>query len=115
MSVLPLLEREIVAPGWVTHDRFLAGYGARKRCRGRCSLLRPIWAPCWRSDPGASPADSGRWARFFLPALLLMAGVLPYWETLRRRRGVQGALRGANAVVVGVLLAALYHPSARPG
>jgi chromate transporter len=35
---------------------------------------------------------------------------LPFWDTLRRRTGVQSALRGVNAAVVGLLLAALYKP-----
>src|SRR5690606_39044839 len=37
-------------------------------------------------------------------------GALPYWELLRRHPGAQGALKGMNAVVVGILLAAFYHP-----
>jgi chromate transporter len=36
--------------------------------------------------------------------------VLPYWDALRRRAGVQSALKGVNAAVVGLLLAALYTP-----
>jgi chromate transporter len=37
-------------------------------------------------------------------------GALPFWETLRQRDGVQRAMAGVNAAVVGVLLAALYDP-----
>ena len=36
--------------------------------------------------------------------------MLPFWEGLRRRAPVQSALRGVNATVVGLLLAALYTP-----
>jgi len=46
----------------------------------------------------------------FLPSLLLVRGVLPFWERLRRAPMAQAALRGTNAVVVGLLLAALYDP-----
>ncbi len=46
----------------------------------------------------------------FLPTGLLVLGVLPFWENLRRRPVAQAALRGANAAVVGLLLAALYRP-----
>jgi chromate transporter len=35
---------------------------------------------------------------------------LPYWESLRRLPAMQAALRGVNAAVVGLLLAALYNP-----
>src|SRR4029077_18737259 len=46
----------------------------------------------------------------FLPSFLSLIGALPFWETLRRRPGVQSALRGVNGAVVGLLLAALYKP-----
>jgi chromate transporter len=46
----------------------------------------------------------------FLPSFLLIAGMLPFWDALRKRQAVQAALRGVNAAVVGVLLAALYTP-----
>jgi chromate transporter len=41
---------------------------------------------------------------------LLTIGVLPFWDDLRRFRLVRSALVGVNAAVVGLLLAALYHP-----
>jgi chromate transporter len=41
---------------------------------------------------------------------LLVVGALPFWHALRRRPSFQSALRGINAAVVGLLLAALYHP-----
>jgi chromate transporter len=46
----------------------------------------------------------------FLSSFLLVVGALPFWEALRRQQLAQSALRGVNAAVVGVLLAALYHP-----
>ena len=46
----------------------------------------------------------------FLPSFLLVIGALPFWDALRRRPQAQAALRGVNAAVVGLLLAALYHP-----
>jgi chromate transporter len=36
-----------------------------------------------------------------------MVGALPLWDSLRPRPSVQAALRGINAAVVGLLLAAL--------
>ena len=32
--VLPLLQAEVVPPGWVTNDAFLAGYGAAQAVPG---------------------------------------------------------------------------------
>ena len=49
-------------------------------------------------------------AAIFVPSFLLVAGALPFWEDLRRTPAAQAALRGVNAAVVGLLLAALYHP-----
>jgi chromate transporter len=46
----------------------------------------------------------------FLPAWMLIGGALPFWRMLRNKTWTQAALRGANAAVVGVLLAALYNP-----
>jgi chromate transporter len=46
----------------------------------------------------------------FLPSFLLVVGALPFWDALRKRRWAQSALRGVNAAVVGLLLAALYQP-----
>jgi chromate transporter len=51
----------------------------------------------------------------FLPSFLLVIGMLPFWDSLRRRGWVQFALRGVNAAVVGVLLAALYDPVWKAG
>jgi chromate transporter len=63
------------------------------------------------------PAPIGGWtggllllAAIFVPAFLLVAGALPFWEALRQRGGVQRAMGGINAAVVGVLGAALYDP-----
>lgn len=108
--VLPLLEREIVAPGWVTHDQFLAGYGAAQAMPGPLFTLSAYLGAVMHH--GARGWLGGIWAlvAIFLPALLLVAGALPFWQRLRRQAGAQAALRGANAAVVGVLLAALYNP-----
>ena len=46
----------------------------------------------------------------FLPGMLILAGVLPFWETVRKRAAAQAAMRGVNAAVVGLLGAALYNP-----
>jgi chromate transporter len=108
--VLPLLQAGVVPPGWVSNDAFLAGYGAAQAVPG------PLFT--FAAYLGATmPAPLGGWSAgllllvaIFLPALLLVVGVLPFWEALRRRRSAQQALAGINAAVVGVLAAALYDP-----
>ena len=113
--VLPLLEREVVAPGWVTPDQFLAGYGAAQAMPGPLFTLSAYLGAVMNHGPGGFAG--GLWAlgAIFLPALLLVAGTLPFWQTLRHRPGARAAMRGANAAVVGVLLAALWHPVGTSG
>ena len=108
--ILPLLEREVVAPGWVTHDQFLAGYGAAQALPGPLFTFCAYLGAVMHVGPGGWLG--GLWAvgAIFVPSVLLVAGTLPFWQTLRSQPGAQAALRGANATVVGVLLAALYNP-----
>ena len=104
--VLPLLQAEVVPPGWVTNDAFLAGYGAAQAVPG------PLFT--FAAYLGAVMGGWGM-ARLcliavFLPSFLLVFGALPFWEAMRRTPLVQAALKGVNAAVVGLLLAALYQP-----
>jgi len=46
----------------------------------------------------------------FLPGLLLIAGLLPWWAEVRAWMRARQAMAGINAAVVGVLGAALYQP-----
>jgi chromate transporter len=110
-----LLEREVVGPGWLTPDQFLAGYGAAQAVPGPLFTLSAYLGAVMQHGPGG--ATGGAWAlvAIFLPALLLVAGALPFWSALRHQPAAQAALRGANATVVGVLLAALCHPVGTAG
>ena len=108
--VLPLLQSEVVPPGWMSNDAFLAGYGAAQAVPG------PLFTFAAYLGTVMQPAPSG-WAggllclvAIFLPSFLLLIGALPFWDMLRRQPAVQAALLGINAAVVGLLLAALYRP-----
>lgn len=104
--VLPLLQAEVVPPGWVANDAFLAGYGAAQAVPG------PLFT--FAAYLGAVIGGWGTAAlclvAVFVPSFLLVVGVLPFWEQLRGKVWAQSALRGVNAAVVGLLLAALYDP-----
>ncbi|MGL4963666.1 MAG: chromate efflux transporter [Inquilinus sp.] len=108
--VLPLLQAEVVPPGWVTNEAFLEGYGLAQAVPGPlftfAAWLGAVMGPAPNGIAGAAIAL----AAIFLPGLLLLYGTLPYWDALRRRPGAQSAMRGANAAVVGILGAALYSP-----
>ncbi|MEK3794011.1 chromate transporter [Paenibacillus sp. FSL R7-0204] len=104
--VLPLLEQEVVPTGWVSQADFLAGYGATQAVPGPLFTFAAYLGAMTAGVPGAIVATLA----IFLPAFLLVAGALPFWNSLRRSPRIQGALTGINAAVVGILLAAWYDP-----
>lgn len=104
--VLPLLEREMVAPGLVTPEQFLAGYAAAQAVPGPLFTFAGYLGAVVAGVPGGLVAM----AALFLPGLLLVPATLPVWAELRRRPAAAAAMRGANAAVVGLLLAALVSP-----
>ena len=108
--VLPLLENAVVARGWVTQQTFLAGYGAAQALPGPLFTFAAFLGASVR--PSSNPVFYGLLGLvgIFAPGLLAMAAVLPFWSVLREREGVRAALRGVNASVVGVLMAALIRP-----
>jgi chromate transporter len=108
--VLPLLEAAVVSPGWVSHDTFLAGYGAAQAVPGPLFTFAAYLGAVMPSRPKGVSGAALCLVGISLPGLLLVTGALPFWDAFRRREGAQAAMRGVNAAVVGVLLAALYHP-----
>ncbi|HWC29650.1 MAG TPA: chromate efflux transporter [Dehalococcoidia bacterium] len=108
--VLPLLEREVVAPGWVTQDDFLAGYGAAQAVPGPLFTFSAYLGAVMQPSPTGVTGGVIALVAIFLPSFLLIIGGLPLWRWLRLNPALQAALRGVNAAVVGLLLAALYDP-----
>lgn len=108
--VLPLLEAEVVRPGWVSQDAFLAGYGAAQAVPGPLFTFAAYLGAVMGPQPDGVIGAALCLVAVFLPGLLLLVGVLPFWDALRRRPAAQAAMRGANAAVVGILAAALYDP-----
>ena len=108
--VLPLLREAFVAPGWVSDDAFLAGYGAAQAVPGPlftfAAYLGAVVSP---SPHGVAGAALGLFG-IFLPGILILLGTLPFWDSFRKRANAQAVMRGVNAAVVGLLGAALYNP-----
>ncbi len=108
--VLPLLQAAVVPSGWVTNDAFLAGYGAAQAMPGPLFTFAAYLGAVMIPPPNGALGALIAIVAIFAPSFLLATGLLPFWDTLRQRQGMQAMLRGVNAAVVGVLLAALYTP-----
>jgi len=108
--VLPLLQAEVVPPGWVTGEQFVAGYGAAQAVPGPLFTFAAYLGAVMGPRPNGLAGAVVALVAVFLPSFLLIVGALPFWDALRVRPGFQAALRGINAGVVGLLLAALYQP-----
>jgi chromate transporter len=104
--VLPLLQAEVVGPGWLTNEQFVAGYGAAQAVPGPLFTFSAYLGAVMNGWSGAFLALIA----IFLPSFLLIVGALPFWDRLRSKSSFQSALSGINAGVVGLLLAALYQP-----
>ena len=108
--VLPLLQASVVPPGWVSNDAFLVGYGAAQAVPGPLFTFAAYLGAVMGPSPNGWIGAALCLVAVFLPSFLLVIGTLPFWDELRRLLSAQAALRGVNASVVGLLLAALYNP-----
>ncbi len=108
--VLPLLQSEVVGPGWLTNEQFVAGYGAAQAVPGPLFTFSAYLGTVMQTQPNGVAGAGLALVAIFLPSFLLVIGVLPFWDVLRRRPALQSSLGGINAAVVGLLLAALYSP-----
>jgi len=108
--VLPLLQSEIVGRGWLDRDTFLAGYGAVQALPGPLFSFAAFVGAAQDVAPGGWLGGLVAVTAIFLPSLLLVAGVVPFWDRLKLQPEARGALAGVNAVVVGLLAAALWDP-----
>ena len=108
--VLPLLDATVVTPGWVSQDRFLAGYGAAQAVPGPLFTFAGFLGASTTIPPTGVAGAVIALVGIFLPSFLLVWGVLPFWRVLRARTGIRRALLGVNAAVVGLLFAALIAP-----
>ena len=108
--VLPLLKAEVVKPGWVSENVFLAGYGIAQALPGPLFAFAGYLGAVAKFEPNGVTGGLLCLTAIFLSPLLLLVGVMPFWEHLRRQPAAQACLKGTNAAVVGVLLAAFYNP-----
>ena len=108
--VLPLLQATVVPPGWVDNDTFLAGYGAAQAVPGPLFTFSAYLGTVMGSAPNGWLGGLICLVAIFLPSFFLAIGPLPFWNWFRQHPAMRSVLKGVNAAVVGLLLAALYNP-----
>ncbi|MGB1090535.1 MAG: chromate efflux transporter [Oceanobacter sp.] len=108
--VLPLLEAELVAPGWLSSEDFLTGYAGAQAVPGPLFTFAAFLGPLSGQTSGGVMASIVALIAIFLPGFLLLAAVLPHWQRWSQSVQIRKLLMGANAAVVGLLAAALYQP-----
>jgi chromate transporter len=108
--VLPLLQSATVGTGWIDSNTFLAGYGAAQALPGPLFTFAAYLGTVAQPPPHGALGAAIALVAIFLPGLLLLVGVLPYWDQLRMNATSRALFAGVNASVVGVLLGALYRP-----
>ena len=108
--VLPLLEASVVETGWVSADTFLAGYGAAQAVPGPLFTFAAYLGAVVAPEPNGIYGAAICLIAIFLPGMLLLVGILPFWDDLRKKDEARAVMAGTNAAVVGVLASALYHP-----
>jgi len=108
--VLPLLQEAVVPRGWINNNSFLAGYGAAQAVPGPLFTFAAYLGTVMNVVPNGWSGGLICLVSIYLPSFLLLLSALPFWDELRHRAGVQSALKGINATVVGILVGALYTP-----
>ena len=108
--VLPLLQSQVVTSGWVSNDTFLAGYGAAQAVPGPLFTFSAFLGAVSSGTPSGWVGAGIAIVAIFLPSFLLVSGILPFWEELRRVEPIQRAMKGINSAVLGILVSAFYSP-----
>lgn len=108
--VLPLLDEVLVAPGWITPEDFMAGYGATQSVPGPLFTVTAYLGALLPEGMGGLSGAVLCLLAIFIPGFLLVLGAIPLWSTLMKNRHASRIVSSVNAAVVGLLAAAFYDP-----
>lgn len=108
--VLPLIEAELVRPGGLTEQVFLAGYGLAQAVPGPLFSFATYVGAMMPTAPNGALGGAIALVGAFLPSALLVYAALRFWTRLAADRRVRDAMAGVNAAVVGLLGAAFWDP-----
>ena len=102
--VLPMLSAEVVEPGWVTEQQFLDGLALMLALPGPLFSFSAYLGAVAGGVPGLFLAFVG----LFLPGVLVIFAVLPFWEQVRRYPWVRITLVGVNATAIGLVVGVVF-------
>lgn len=108
--VLPLLQASVVPSGVVSNADLMVGYGAAQAVPGPLFTFAAYIGAMAQGPLHGWLGGLVLLVVIFIPAVLILIGVLPFWQGLRHRAGMRTAMAGVNAGVVGILGVALYDP-----
>ena len=108
--VLPLLESEVVASGWLSRDEFIAGYGAAQAIPGPLFTFAAYIGTVANIEPNGLTGAFIALLAIYLPSFLLLSAILPFWQKFTMGHRVEAAYAGMSAAVIGLLVAAFYNP-----
>jgi chromate transporter len=107
--VLPLLQ-SMIHDGLIGAQDFYAGYGAVQAMPGPLNTFASFLGYANRSPLHGYAGAVVATVLIFLPSFALIFAVAPVWNRVAGAPRAAGAVRGANASVVGLLGAVLYDP-----
>lgn len=110
--VLPLLQ-SMVHDKLITAQNFFAGYGAVQAMPGPLNTFSAFLGYANISPLHGIAGALVAIVLIFLPSFALIFAIAPVWNRVAVQPRAAGAVRGANAAVVGLLGAVLYDPVLR--
>ncbi len=108
--VLPLLQEEFVSSGMIEKDIFLAGYGAAQAIPGPLFTFSSYLGIFFKSEFSIFLISLLCLFFIFLPSFLLVIGIMPIWQELKKMDIIIRSFKSINASVIGLLVAAFYDP-----
>lgn len=109
--VLPMLQSEVVARGWMSQTDFLTGLAIIQALPGPLFNLAAYIGAIVATNAGL-PSLLGIivcWLGLFAPGILMIFAVLPWWGSFRRFQAYRRMLPGINAAAVGLIIAAVFQ------
>ena len=107
--ILPLLQ-SLVHDGLIPERTFFAGYGAVQAMPGPLNTFSAFLGEANRSPLHGPLGALVATVLIFAPSFALIFALAPVWNRIVAFPRAAGALRGANASVVGLLAAVLIDP-----